>query len=130
MGRELRRKQAKKEGKSLKPEVPVEKNEIKGLLIITSTVHRTYFVLQKIPLKRCRFRCSASFQKELVFYIVHGKVQNLFCHGKIAPSLAKYQLGIVYHYRVTSFLLTLLSFAFSISSTGIFEVKSNKNSLN
>jgi len=35
MGRELRRKQAKKEGKSLKPEVPVEKNEIKGLLIIT-----------------------------------------------------------------------------------------------
>ena len=35
MGRELRRKQAKKEGKSLQREVPVEKNEIKGLLIIT-----------------------------------------------------------------------------------------------
>lgn len=35
MGRELRRKQAKKEGKSLQREVPVEKNQIKGLLVIT-----------------------------------------------------------------------------------------------
>ena len=35
MGRELRRKQAKKEGKSLQREIPVEKNQIKGLLVIT-----------------------------------------------------------------------------------------------
>ena len=38
MGRELRRKQAKKEGKSLKKEVPVEKNQIKKLVIITLTL--------------------------------------------------------------------------------------------
>lgn len=35
MGRELRRKQAKKEGKSLQREMPTEKNELKSLLIIT-----------------------------------------------------------------------------------------------
>ena len=35
MGRELRRKQAKREGKSLKKEVPTEKNQVKGLLVIT-----------------------------------------------------------------------------------------------
>jgi len=35
MGRELRRKQTKKEGKSLQREVPTEKNEIKSLLVIT-----------------------------------------------------------------------------------------------
>ena len=35
MGRELRRKQAKKEGKSLKAEVPVEENQIKKLISIT-----------------------------------------------------------------------------------------------
>lgn len=35
MGRELRRKQAKKEGKSLKKEVPSEENKIKKLIFIT-----------------------------------------------------------------------------------------------
>ena len=35
MGRELRRKQAKKEGKSLQKEVINEKNQIKSLIIIT-----------------------------------------------------------------------------------------------
>ena len=35
MGRELRRKQAKKEGKSLKKEMPTEKNQIKQLISIT-----------------------------------------------------------------------------------------------
>ena len=35
MGRELRRKQAKKEGKSLKQEVSVEKNQLNSLLVIT-----------------------------------------------------------------------------------------------
>ena len=35
MGRELRRKQAKKEGKSLKKELPVEEHQIKSLIIIT-----------------------------------------------------------------------------------------------
>lgn len=35
MGRELRRKQAKKEGKSLEKEIPVEENEIKKFIIIT-----------------------------------------------------------------------------------------------
>ena len=35
MGRELRRKQAKKDGKSLKQEVINEKNQIKSLIIIT-----------------------------------------------------------------------------------------------
>jgi len=35
MGRELRRKQAKREGKSLKRENSVEKNQIKNLIIIT-----------------------------------------------------------------------------------------------
>lgn len=35
MGRELRRKQAKKEGKSLKQELPKEENQIKNLIIIT-----------------------------------------------------------------------------------------------
>ena len=35
MGRELRRKQAKKEGKSLKQETLVEENQIKKLIIIT-----------------------------------------------------------------------------------------------
>ena len=35
MGRELRRKQAKKEGKSLQRELSNEKNQIKGLVIIT-----------------------------------------------------------------------------------------------
>jgi amino acid transporter len=35
MGRELRRKQAKKEGKSLKVEIQNENNQIKKLLIIT-----------------------------------------------------------------------------------------------
>lgn len=35
MGRELRRKQAKREGKSLKKEIPVEENSIKKLIIIT-----------------------------------------------------------------------------------------------
>lgn len=35
MGRELRRKQAKKEGKSLKPEIEKEENQIKKLILIT-----------------------------------------------------------------------------------------------
>ena len=35
MGRELRRKQAKKEGKSLKPESQKEENQIRKLLLIT-----------------------------------------------------------------------------------------------
>ena len=35
MGRELRRKQAKKEGKSLKKEIKVEQNQVKKLIIIT-----------------------------------------------------------------------------------------------
>lgn len=35
MGRELRRKQAKKEGKSLQPEITNEGNQIKSLIIIT-----------------------------------------------------------------------------------------------
>ena len=35
MGRELRRKQAKKDGKSLQKEVTSEKNQIKSLIIIT-----------------------------------------------------------------------------------------------
>ena len=35
MGRELRRKQAKKEGKSLQRELPKEENQIKKLIIIT-----------------------------------------------------------------------------------------------
>lgn len=35
MGRELRRKQAKKEGKSLKQEIPATENQIKKLIIIT-----------------------------------------------------------------------------------------------
>ena len=35
MGRELRRKQAKREGKSLKKEIPTEKNQIKQLISIT-----------------------------------------------------------------------------------------------
>ena len=35
MGRELRRKQAKKERKSLKPEIEKEENEIKKLILIT-----------------------------------------------------------------------------------------------
>lgn len=35
MGRELRRKQAKKDGKSLKKEVQVEQNQVKKLVIIT-----------------------------------------------------------------------------------------------
>ena len=35
MGRELRRKQAKKEGKSLRPESPKEENQIKKLVLIT-----------------------------------------------------------------------------------------------
>lgn len=35
MGRELRRKQAKREGKSLQKEIPEEKNQIKSLIIIT-----------------------------------------------------------------------------------------------
>ena len=35
MGREMRRKQAKKEGKSLEKEIIVEENEIKKFLIIT-----------------------------------------------------------------------------------------------
>ena len=35
MGRELRRKQAKKEGKSLQPEIKEEENQIKKLIIIT-----------------------------------------------------------------------------------------------
>ena len=34
MGRELRRKQAKKDGKSLQKEVTSEKNQIKSLIII------------------------------------------------------------------------------------------------
>jgi len=34
MGRELRRKQAKKDGKSLTPEIPTEENQIKKLAII------------------------------------------------------------------------------------------------
>ena len=36
MGRELRRKQAKKEGKSLQPEIKEEEKLIKKLLIITA----------------------------------------------------------------------------------------------
>ena len=36
MGRELRRKQAKKEGKSLQKEEHIEKNQLKQLLIITA----------------------------------------------------------------------------------------------
>ena len=35
MGRELRRKQAKREGKSLQREIPEESNQIKNLIIIT-----------------------------------------------------------------------------------------------
>ena len=35
MGRELRRKQAKREGKSLQREIPEESNQIKSLIIIT-----------------------------------------------------------------------------------------------
>ena len=35
MGRELRRKQAKKEGKSLQREIPNEQNQIKKLILIT-----------------------------------------------------------------------------------------------
>lgn len=35
MGREIRRKQAKKEGKSLKPEITVEENQIRKLIRIT-----------------------------------------------------------------------------------------------
>ena len=35
MGRELRRKQAKREGKSLQREIPEESNQIKKLIIIT-----------------------------------------------------------------------------------------------
>ena len=35
MGRELRRKQAKREGKSLQREIPKESNQIKSLIIIT-----------------------------------------------------------------------------------------------
>ena len=35
MGRELRRKQSKREGKSLQREIPEEKNQIKSLIIIT-----------------------------------------------------------------------------------------------
>lgn len=35
MGRELRRKQAKKEGKSLQKEATIEKNQLKSLLVIT-----------------------------------------------------------------------------------------------
>lgn len=35
MGRELRRKQAKKEGKSLQREIPAEEHQIKNLVIIT-----------------------------------------------------------------------------------------------
>lgn len=38
MGRELRRKQAKKDGKSLIPEVPTEENQIKKLAIITGVL--------------------------------------------------------------------------------------------
>ena len=38
MGRELRRKQAKKEGKSLQPEIKEEKNQIKSLMIITGVL--------------------------------------------------------------------------------------------
>ena len=35
MGRELRRKQAKKEGKSLQRELPAEEHQVKSLIIIT-----------------------------------------------------------------------------------------------
>lgn len=35
MGRELRRKQAKREGKSLKRELPAEEHQVKSLIIIT-----------------------------------------------------------------------------------------------
>ena len=35
MGRELRRKQAKREGKSLQREIPEEGNQIKSLIIIS-----------------------------------------------------------------------------------------------
>jgi len=38
MGRELRRKQAKKEGKSLKREIPAEEHQMKKLIIITITL--------------------------------------------------------------------------------------------
>lgn len=38
MGRELRRKQAKKEGKSLHPEIKEETNQLKKLLIITAVL--------------------------------------------------------------------------------------------
>ena len=38
MGRELRRKQAKKDGKSLMPEVQTEENQIKKLAIITGVL--------------------------------------------------------------------------------------------
>ena len=38
MGRELRRKQAKKDGKSLTPEIPIEENQIKKLAIITGVL--------------------------------------------------------------------------------------------
>ena len=38
MGRELRRKQAKKDGKNLTPEVPTEENQIKKLAIITGAL--------------------------------------------------------------------------------------------
>ena len=38
MGRELRRKQAKREGKSLQPEIKEETSQLKNLLIITSVL--------------------------------------------------------------------------------------------
>ena len=38
MGRELRRKQAKKDGKSLKKEIAAEEHQVKKLIIITITL--------------------------------------------------------------------------------------------
>ena len=45
MGRELRRKQAKKEGKSLRPEIKEETNQLKKLLIITAVLIFTICII-------------------------------------------------------------------------------------
>ena len=48
MGRELRRKQAKKEGKSLQKEEHIEKNQLKQLLIITAILVFIIFLSSKV----------------------------------------------------------------------------------